>query len=56
VTIVVTLDGDDALDGRLVSEGWVEIHRDDDGAVFVRAERETGTTPTSWESLLASAP
>ncbi len=40
VTIVVTLDGDDALDARLAANGWREIHRDDDGAVFVRSDRE----------------
>ncbi len=40
VTIVVTLDGDDALDARLTANGWREIHRDDDGAVFVRSDRE----------------
>jgi hypothetical protein len=39
VTIVVTLEGDDALDARLVEAGWVEVHRDDDGAIFVRGDR-----------------
>ena len=40
VTIVVTLEGDDALGARLASSGWIEVHRDDDGAVFVRSDRE----------------
>jgi hypothetical protein len=56
VTIVVTLEGDDALDARLATEGWVEIHRDDDGAVFVRPEREVGVRGSSRPSLLASEP
>lgn len=39
VTIVVALDGDDGFSARLAGDGWVEIHRDQDGAVFVRPGR-----------------
>jgi hypothetical protein len=62
VTIVVTLDGDDALDARLAANGWREIHRDDDGAVFVRSDRgasvlsdrTTIERETAMTALLAS--
>jgi len=63
VTIVVTLDGDDALDARLTAGGWREIHRDDDGAIFVRSDRAasvlsartTFERETTVTALLASA-
>ena len=63
VTIVVTLEGDDALDARLAADGWRQIHRDDDGAIFVRSDRATSvlSSRTTFEretavtALLASA-
>ena len=56
-------DRDDALDARLAANGWREIHRDDDGAVFVRTERATSVLTrrttfgreTARTALLASA-
>ncbi len=39
VTVVVTLADDEAFVARLAADGWVEIHRDDDGAVHVRPDR-----------------
>jgi hypothetical protein len=61
VSIVVTLDGDDDFDARLRAAGWREAYRDDDGAIYVQADRASsvplgGTIGrvTTMPTLLAS--